>query len=157
MARAMLSATTETLRLISAHPGDLKTVFHGILAKAAELCGGEAGSITLNEGGTIRYMASHGPAMEPYVGTTTPAVVSGDPVADEPSVFSGAFHTDDFAAMAAGNSYFEQVATVARVRSYAFVPLTTTSRSASASPSATPPAARSASRGAPSTRRSARW
>lgn len=49
---AMLSATTETLRLISAHPGDLRTVFHGILAKAAELCGGEAGSITLNEGGS---------------------------------------------------------------------------------------------------------
>src|SRR5512147_701129 len=79
MARAMLSATTETLRLISTHPGDLTTVLHGILAKAAELCGGEAGSITLNEGGSIRYVASHGPAMEPYVGTTAPAF-SGDPV-----------------------------------------------------------------------------
>lgn len=51
----MLSATTETLRLIGAHPGNLTAVLHGILAKAAELCGGEAGSITLNDGGAIRY------------------------------------------------------------------------------------------------------
>jgi hypothetical protein len=62
MARMMLSATTETLRLISAHPGDLQAVFHGILGKAAELCDGEAGSITLNDGGAIHYMASHGHA-----------------------------------------------------------------------------------------------
>ena len=118
LVRAMLSATTETLRLISAHPGDLPKVLHGILAKAAELCGGEAGSITMSEGGSIRYVASHGPAMEPYVGTTAPAV------ALDRVVFSGAFHTDDFAAMAEGNPYLEQVATVGRVRSYAFVQLT---------------------------------
>ena len=118
MAQAILSATTETLRLISAHPGDLTTVLHGILAKAAELCGGEAGSITLNEGGSVRYVASHGPAMEPYVGTTVPAV------AEDQALFSGAFHTDDFAAIAVGHPYFEPVATVARVRSYAFVQLT---------------------------------
>jgi len=73
MARAVLAATTETLRLIGASPGDLTAVLHGILAKAAELCGGDAGSITLKDGGAIRYMASHGPAMEPYVGTTAPA------------------------------------------------------------------------------------
>ncbi len=113
----MLSATTETLRLISAHPGDLTKVLHGILAKAAELCGGEAGSITMGEGGAIRYVASHGPAMEPYVGTAAPVV------AESHEVFSGAFHTDDFAAMAKGDPYFEQVATVGRVRSYAFVQL----------------------------------
>ncbi|HVN85670.1 MAG TPA: hypothetical protein VMW17_12580, partial [Candidatus Binatia bacterium] len=69
LAQTMLSATTETLRLISAHPGDLTKVLHGILAKAAELCGGEAGSITLEEGDFIRYAASHGPAMQPYIGT----------------------------------------------------------------------------------------
>ena len=118
----MLSATTETLRLISAHPGDLKTVFHGILAKAAELCGGEAGSITLNEGGSIRYVASHGPAMEPYVGTTAPAVsADANLFALSPA---GAWYTDDFAATTKGTAYFEEVATVARVRSYAAVPLT---------------------------------
>ena len=119
---AMLSATTETLRLISAHPGDLRAVFHGILAKAAELCGGEAGSITLNEGGSIRYMASHGPAMEPYVGTTAPAVSA------DASLFAlspaGVWCTDDFAEATKGTAYFEEVATVARVRSYAAVPLT---------------------------------
>ncbi len=113
----MLSATTETLRLIGCHPGDLTTVLHGILAKAAELCRGEAGSITMSESGSIRYVASHGPAMEPYVGTTAPAV------AENQEVFNGAFHTDDFAAMAEGHPYFEQVAAVGRVRSYAFVQL----------------------------------
>jgi GAF domain-containing protein/DNA-binding response OmpR family regulator len=116
--QALLAATTETLRLISAHPGDLKTVLHGILAKAAELCGGEAGSITLNEGAFVRFVASHGPAMEPYVGTAIPVPPGG------PSQFSGAFHTDDFAELAEGDSYFQQVAAVGRVRSYAFVLLT---------------------------------
>ena len=109
--RALLSATTETLRLISAHPGDLTKVLHGILAKAAELCGGEAGSISLNEGGSIRLVASHGPAMEPYVGTTLPGV------AEDQGLLSGAFHTDDFAAITGGDPYLEQMAAVARVRS----------------------------------------
>src|SRR5512147_2030675 len=120
--RALLSATTETLRLISAHPGDLKTVFHGILAKAAELCGGDAGSITLNDGGSIRYRASHGPAIEPYVGTTAPAVsADANLFAMSPA---GASCTADFAATTQGPAYFEEVATVAHVRSYAALPLT---------------------------------
>ena len=118
----MLSATTETLRLISAHPGDLGTVFHGILAKAADLCGGEAGSITLSEGGAIRYVASHGPAMEPYVGTTVPAISA------DTNLFAlspaGVWYVDDFAEATKGLAYFEEVATVGRVRSYASVPLT---------------------------------
>jgi len=59
------TATSEVLGLISEHPGDLTTVLEGILAKAAELCGGEAGSITMTGDGGTRYMASHGPAMEP--------------------------------------------------------------------------------------------
>jgi len=122
MARTMLSATTEMLRLISAHPGDLKTVLHGILAKAADLCGGEAGSITLNEGEAIRYVASYGPAMEPYVGTTAPTVAAdANLFAVSPA---GAWYVDDFAAVTKGIAYFEEVASVARVRSYAAVPLT---------------------------------
>ena len=40
------TATSEVLALISEHPGDLTTVLEGILANAAKLCGGEAGSIT---------------------------------------------------------------------------------------------------------------
>ena len=122
LVRAMLSATTETLRLISAHPGDLTAVLHGILAKAAELCGGEAGSITLREGTSVRYVASHGPAMEPYVGTSVP-----EPPADLFKLAispDGAIHTEDFAAATKGIAYFEELATVARVRSYAVVELT---------------------------------
>jgi GAF domain-containing protein len=118
----MLSATTETLRLISAHPGDLTTVLHGILAKAAELCGGEAGSITLDEGEFIRYVASHGPAMEPYIGTR---VRRDSADAERFGVSpSGAWYVEDFAEATKGIAYFEELATVARVRSYAAVPLT---------------------------------
>ena len=117
----MLSATSETLRLINAHPGDLTTVLHGILAKAAELCGGEAGSITLDEGDFIRYVASHGPAMQPYIGTS----VKRDSLDPERFAVSpaGVMYVDDFAATTKGIAYFEELATVARVRSYAAVPL----------------------------------
>ncbi len=116
------TATSETLRLISSNPGELTTVLHGILAKAAELCGGEAGSVTLREGDVIRYVASHGAAMEPYIGTTIDAgALSSD-------VFSytatGAAYTHDFAEVTRGHPYFEELAEVARVRSYAAVPLT---------------------------------
>jgi GAF domain-containing protein/DNA-binding response OmpR family regulator len=118
----MLSATTETLRLISAHPGDLPKVLHGILAKAAELCGGEAGSITLDEGEFIRYVASHGPAMEPYIGTR---VRRDSADAERFGVSpSGAWYVEDFAEATKGIAYFEELATVGRVRSYAAVPLT---------------------------------
>jgi len=125
LVRAMLSATTETLRLIGAHPGDLPAVLHGILRKAAELCGGEAGSITLRDGASIRYVASHGPAMQPYVGTTLPDLLDPDVIAGTFALSpAGAIHTDDFAAATKGIAYFEELATVARVRSYATVALT---------------------------------
>ena len=121
LVRAMLSATSEMLRLISAHPGDLTRVLHGILAKAAEICGGEAGSITMGEGTSLRYVASHGPAMEPYVGTTAPALPDASLFAVSPT---GVWHADDFAATVRGIAYLEEVARVARVHSYAAVPLT---------------------------------
>ena len=69
------TATSEVLALISEHPGDLTTVLEGILENAARLCGGEAGSITMTEGDTTRYVASHGPAMAPYIGTSIGADV----------------------------------------------------------------------------------
>ena len=53
-ALALQTATSEVLALISEHPGDLTTVLEGILAKAAELCGGQAGSITMQEADGIR-------------------------------------------------------------------------------------------------------
>ena len=116
------TATSEVLRLISAHPGDLHTVLQGILAKAAELCGGEAGSITMGDGDGFRYVASYGPAMEPYIGTS---VESG---ALSPEVFDvspeGVLHADDFAATTVGIAYFEELAAAARVRSYAMARLT---------------------------------
>ena len=39
------TATSEVLRLISAHSGDLDTVLDGILAKAASLCDADAGVV----------------------------------------------------------------------------------------------------------------
>ena len=118
----MQTATSEILRLIGANPGELTAVLHGILAKAAELCGGEAGSITLIENDETRYVASHGPAMEPYVGTT---YRSGGLFRERFSVSAGgAVHADDVTEIAQGDPYFEELARVARVRSFVAVRLT---------------------------------
>ncbi len=118
----MQTATSEILRLISANPGDLTKVLHGILAKAADLCEGEAGSVTLIDGDVARYVASHGAAMEPYIGST---VETSDGLRDNfQHSASGAVHTADFTESTRGSPYFEELAEVARVRSYATVPLT---------------------------------
>jgi signal transduction histidine kinase/DNA-binding response OmpR family regulator/putative methionine-R-sulfoxide reductase with GAF domain len=120
---ALQTATSDVLALISAHPGDLDTVLQGILAQAAELCGGEAGSITMNEGDKLRYVASHGPAMEPYIGTTI------GPGVDFPRQLfavgsSGIPQIDNLSAVGEEYPYFIELARVARVRSYAFARLT---------------------------------
>ena len=117
------TATSEVLALISEHPGDLTTVLEGILEKAAGLCGGEAGSITMNEAGGLRYVASHGPAMEPYIGTTIDreAIAPRELLNPGPA---GVAHTDDMMAIADGYPYFEELARVGRVRSYARAILT---------------------------------
>jgi GAF domain-containing protein/CheY-like chemotaxis protein len=114
------TATAEVLRLIGEHPGDLETVLQGILAKAAELTGGEAGSVMLLEpDGGQRYVASYGPAMEPYVGTTVPAHESISARLFDSEV-DGVLHTDDFTAAVRGQGdYFEELAEVGRVRSHA--------------------------------------
>jgi two-component system, NtrC family, sensor kinase len=114
------TATAEVLRLIGEHPGDLETVLQGILSKAAELTGGEAGSVMLSEpdGGT-RYVASYGPAMEPYIGTVVPPHEMLDRQVYDSEV-AGVLHTDDMAAAVRGQSdYFEELADVAKVRSHA--------------------------------------
>ncbi len=122
-ALALQTATSEVLALISEHPGDLDTVLEGILAKAAELCGGEAGSIMMNEIDGRRYVASHGPAMEPYIGTAIgpDTAVPRDLLDAGPA---GVSHTADMMAIADGYPYFEELARVARVRSYARATLT---------------------------------
>lgn len=85
----VLRATSEILHLISVHPGDLRVVLDASLAKATELVGGQAGSI----------VASHGPAMEPYVGTTIDAsIVPMDRVRWTGTVL----HADDMAVVAEG-------------------------------------------------------
>ncbi len=58
------TATSEVLRLISAHPGDLDTVLAGILAKAAELCDADAGVVMVRHGDLVRCEAALGPFAE---------------------------------------------------------------------------------------------
>ena len=117
------TATSEVLALISEHPGDLTTVLEGILENAARLCGGEAGSITMNGSEGTRYVASHGPAMEPYIGTTiSPETTAPGQLFN--SGPGGVSHTDDMAAIASGHPYFEELTQVGRVRSYARATLT---------------------------------
>ncbi len=119
-ARALQAATSETLRLISTNPGDLTTVLHGILATAAELTGGEAGCILLGVEGQPRVVASHGPPMQRYVGTDLPSD-AGDLRGLFEVVGEVARRTDDFAAMTTSlGRYWQEMAEVADVRSYAF-------------------------------------
>ena len=54
------TATSEVLRLISAHPGDLQTVLEGIIAKAATLCDADGGLVLLRYGDVMRVLAQHG-------------------------------------------------------------------------------------------------
>ena len=117
------TATSEVLALISEHPGDLTTVLEGILENAARLCGGEAGSITMTEGDTTRYVASHGPAMAPYIGTSI-----GADVRVPRELFtvgaSGVPQLEDMQQVGPDWPYFHELARVARVRSYAAARLT---------------------------------
>ena len=118
------TATAEVLRLIGEHPGDLETVLQGVLTKAAELCGGEAGSITVSEGpDTFRYAASYGPAMGRM--SARPVILPSWFARIFTSGVEGVNHIDDFAAAVAGHSpYFEELTRVADVRSYAVASLT---------------------------------
>jgi GAF domain-containing protein/CheY-like chemotaxis protein len=122
-ALALQTATSEVLALISEHPGDLATVLEGILAKAAELCGGEAGSITMQEADGIRYVASHGPAMEPYIGTTigTDIRIPRELLTSGPH---GVVSMHDMAAVGEEYPYFFELSQGARCRSYAYASLT---------------------------------
>ncbi len=113
------TATSEVLALISEHPGELTIVLEGILAKAAELSGGEAGSITMFDDGLVRYVASHGPAMAPYIGTYVP-YESGIPRELMTVWPNGVRSLDDMATLGAEYPYFEELSRVARCRSYAF-------------------------------------
>jgi GAF domain-containing protein len=54
------TATSEVLALISANPGDLKTVLDGILAKARDLVGAELGTVFLRHGNVMRCEAQLG-------------------------------------------------------------------------------------------------
>ena len=114
---AMQRATSEILRLISSNPGEQRVVLDAILAKAAELVGAQAGSISLRVSeGVGLFVASHGPAMEPYVGTT---LDSGALPLARVTITDSVVHTDDLAAAGKGIPYFEELVEVARVGSYA--------------------------------------
>ena len=56
-ALALQTATSDVLRLISAHPGDLRTVLDGILAKAIQLCNADGGTVIVPHGDVVRVEA----------------------------------------------------------------------------------------------------
>ena len=53
------TATSEALRLISTHPGDLTTVLDAIVTKAASLCDAPFGSVLLKDGPVLRISAAN--------------------------------------------------------------------------------------------------
>ena len=55
------TATSDVLRLISAHPGELDVVLDGILTKAAQLCDADGGAVLVGNSELVRIEASLGP------------------------------------------------------------------------------------------------
>ena len=54
-AQELQRATSEVLRLISANPGDLRTVLDGVLSKAAEICGADGGQVLIRRGEVLVF------------------------------------------------------------------------------------------------------
>lgn len=53
---ALQTATSEVLRLISAHPGDLHAVMHGLVERAVRLVDGDTGAVARFDGDTLTYL-----------------------------------------------------------------------------------------------------
>jgi len=62
------TATSEVLRIISAHPGDLDTALNGIVARARALCDADMSFIGLRDGRTITMRAAQGPGTDGIIG-----------------------------------------------------------------------------------------
>jgi GAF domain-containing protein len=55
------TATSEVLQVISSSSGDLKPVFHAILANAVRICEANFGTLLLYDGSEFRLVAAHNP------------------------------------------------------------------------------------------------
>ena len=66
------TATSDVLRLISAHPGDLQTVLEGIMRKAAALCDADGGLAVLVDGDELTVAASADEHTSGVVGNSYP-------------------------------------------------------------------------------------
>ena len=75
-ALTLQAATSEVLRLISTNPGDLSVVLDGILTKAADLCGADAGTVMVSRGDVVRAEAAIGPFADLRGLSTPPARVT---------------------------------------------------------------------------------
>ena len=67
------TATSEALRLISTHPGDLTTVLDAIVSKAASLCDAPFGSVLLKDGPVLRIAAANIDELDMAIGMEFPA------------------------------------------------------------------------------------
>ncbi len=65
------TATSDVLRLISAHPGELDVVLDGILAKAAQLCDADGGAVLVGNSELVRIEAALGTGADAIRGLDT--------------------------------------------------------------------------------------
>ncbi len=72
------TATSEILRLISDHPGDLREVFRGIVERAATLCDAAAGSAQQFVGDELEFVAHSTESGQRLVGTRAPTTLVAD-------------------------------------------------------------------------------
>lgn len=73
------TATSEVLRLISEHPGDLNAVFSGIVQQAAGLCDADAGVAHRLVGDEWEFIAVSTAAGQSFVGTRVPRTTRANP------------------------------------------------------------------------------
>ena len=72
-------ATSEVLRIISEHPGDLPAVFNGIVQQAAELCDADAGVAHQLIGDEWEFIAVSRQAAQGLIGTRVPRTSRANP------------------------------------------------------------------------------
>jgi GAF domain-containing protein len=99
------TATSEVLRLISEHPGDLQSVFNGILDRAIALCDADAGAVSLPSGDMNRVEFARGHRSDVFLGTEFPLA----------SQRAERFKFDDFVAAAHDDPFWSGGVCLARL------------------------------------------
>ena len=91
------TAIGDVMRLIGAHPGDVRTVLNAIVAKAAELCDAESAVVMLRRDSSLEVVAVYGDRMQSAAGEVMP--IRSGVVSPLPTELRRPTFRDDFLAV----------------------------------------------------------